>query len=261
MERAESLRVQAFFDGEVDALNALEIERHVETCDACRTLLQELGQVRRLIRGAGLVRAPAALRERIRHGLDRDTASGFAQRSRRGPPLWMTRTFWIGLVSGAGGGAVAAGLVALFMTAMPGKPLLDDLIADHTRSLLSSHLIDVVSTDQHTVKPWFAGRTEVSPVVADFAQQGYRLLGGRADYLDHQRAAVVVYQHGAHFINVFSWALRSGSVPRHSTRNGYHLQFWKAGNVGYCAVSDAGWNELQGLARLLQDAGARDNPE
>jgi anti-sigma factor RsiW len=152
-------------------------------------------------------------------------------------------------------------LVVLLMTALPARPLLDDLVADHTRSLLSSHLIDVVSTDRHTVKPWFAGRTDVSPVVADFAERGYRLVGGRADYLDHQRAAVVVYQHGAHVINVFSWALRSGSVPRNTTRNGYHLVFWKAGNVGYCAVSDAGLSEVQGLAQLLQDAGARDNAE
>jgi anti-sigma factor RsiW len=253
--------VQAFFDGEVDALAALEIERHLETCDECRTLLQDLGQVRRLIRGEGLVRTPAALREQIMRGLDRESAERPARRSRRDAPLWASRTFWIGLLGGAGGGAVAAALVALLVTGLPGKPLLDDLVADHTRSLLSSHLIDVVSTDRHTVKPWFAGRTDVSPVVADFAQQGYRLIGGRADYLDHQRAAVVVYQHGAHFINVFSWALRSGNVPRNTTRNGYHLAFWKVGNVGYCAVSDAGWSELQDLVQLLQDAGARDNAE
>ena len=102
------------------------------------------------------------------------------------------------------------------MTARSAGPLLDDLVADHTRSLLGSHLIDVVSTDRHTVKPWFAGRTDVSPVVADFADHGYRLVGGRADYLDHQRAAVVVYQHGAHVINVFSWALRSAArAARH----------------------------------------------
>ncbi len=261
MECAESLRVQAFFDGEVDTLDALEIERHVATCDGCRTLLQELGQIRRLIRGAGLERAPDTLRQQIMRGLDREAADRPARRSRRDLPLWMSRTFWIGLLSGAGGGTLAAALVALLVTALPSKPLLDDLVADHTRSLLASHLIDVVSTDQHTVKPWFAGRTDVSPVVADFAQQGYRLIGGRADYLDHQRAAVVVYQHGAHFINVFSWALRSGHVPRNTTRNGYHLAFWKAGNVGYCAVSDAGWSELQDLVRLLQNAGARDNPE
>src|SRR5439155_1224654 len=83
---------------------------------------------------------------------------------------------------------------------------------------------------------------DVSPVVADFAQQGYRLIGGRADYLDHQRSAVVVYQHGAHVINVFSWSAGRGSLPGNATRSGYHLAFWKAGDLEYCAVSDPGWD-------------------
>ena len=124
---------------------------------------------------------------------------------------------------------------------------------------MPEHLIDVVSTDKHTVKPWFAGHTDVSPVVADFDSQGYRLIGGRADYFDHQRAAVVVYQHGSHVINVFSWAAERGGLPRDTTRNGYHMAFWRTGNLAYCAVSDTGWDELQGLVRLLQDLGAHDN--
>ena len=98
-------------------------------------------------------------------------------------------------------------------------------------------------------------------MVADFAQQGYRLIGGRADYLDHQRAAVVVYQHGSHVINVFSWAATKAGVPKNTTRNGYHLAFWRTGNLEYCAVSDTGWDELNGLVQLLQDLGAHDNRE
>jgi anti-sigma factor RsiW len=84
-------------------------------------------------------------------------------------------------------------------------------------------------------------------------------VGGRADYLDHQRAAVVVYQHGAHVINVFSWAATEAGWPKNTTRNGYHLSFWRAGNMVYCAVSDTGWDELDGLVRLLQALGTRDN--
>jgi anti-sigma factor RsiW len=125
---------------------------------------------------------------------------------------------------------------------------------------MPDHLIDVVSTDKHTVKPWFAGHADVSPVVADFAEQGYRLIGGRADYFDHQRAAVIVYQHGSHVINVFSWAATKDSVPRDTTRNGYHMAFWRTGDLVYCAVSDTGWDELRRLVRLLQDLGAHDNP-
>ncbi len=128
----------------------------------------------------------------------------------------------------------------------------------HVHSLIPGHLIGVVSTDRHTVKPWFAGRADVSPVVVDFADQGYRLVGGRTDAIRRQRAAVVVYQHGAHFINVFSWRSPGGEPPADTTRRGYHLAFWKTGDLMYCAVSDTGWAELQGLEQLLKSAGERE---
>jgi len=253
VECPESLHVQALFDDELAAIDAARIGRHVEDCTQCRKLLEELGEVRALIRGgAPPERIPAALRVRVMQALEQESAVDLAFTGGGNPPNRPSKTLWIGLLSGAVGGALAASAVFLVLAGNTGKPLIDDVVADHTRSLLSSHLIDVVSTDQHTVKPWFAGRTDVSPVVADFSQQGFRLIGGRADYLDHQRAAVVVYQHGPHFINVFSWAISGRGLPANTTRNGYHLAFWKVGNVGYCAISDTGWGELQTLMRLLQ---------
>jgi len=123
---------------------------------------------------------------------------------------------------------------------------------------MPTHLIDVVSTDRHTVKPWFAGHADVSPVVADFEPQGYQLIGGRADYLDHQRSAVVVYQHGAHVINVFSWAGKSRALPSTTNPQRVSLRFWNSGISSTAAVSDTAQDELQGLVRLLQDLGARD---
>jgi anti-sigma factor RsiW len=261
MECAESLRVQAYFDGELDAATAFDTERHVGTCAECQTLLQDLQQVRSLLRGSVTVAGtPPALRERISQSLDREPRDRAAGQGRRDGSARRSRPFWVGVLSGAGGTALAAGLALVVFSGLLNDRLQDELVADHTHSLLASHLIDVVSTDQHTVKPWFAGRTDVSPVVADFATQGYRLLGGRVDELHHQRAAVTVYQHGRHLINVFSWAAGAGGVPRDVTRNGYHLAFWKSGNVAYCAVSDAGWNELQTLTHLLQEQAARDVP-
>jgi anti-sigma factor RsiW len=261
MECAESLRVQAYFDGEVDAATAFDVERHLGTCRECQQLLQDLKQARSLIRG-NVVRAgaPAALRERIAQSLDLEPQDKPVERYRRDRSPGRSRPFWIGVLSGAGGCAIAAGLAFVVVSALFSNRLVNDLVADHTHSLLASHLIDVVSTDQHTVKPWFAGRTDVSPVVADFASQGYHLLGGRVDELDHQRAAVTVYQHGRHFVNVFSWVSGAGGVPQDATRNGYHLAFWKSGNVAYCAVSDAGWIELQELTHLLQAQAASDLP-
>jgi anti-sigma factor RsiW len=254
---AESLRVQAYFDAQVDALAAADIERHLEHCAECRALIQDLEQVRALLRREpAYVRTPPALRADIMRALD--GAHDNVRPRARASSTWRGRPFWLGALGGAGGTAIAAGLAFLLLVPPFANPLLDDLVSAHVRSLMPAHLIDVVSTDKHTVKPWFAGHADVSPVVADFAQQGYKLIGGRADYLDHQRSAVVIYQHGAHVINVFSWAGHDRRLPGDATRSGYHLAFWKAGDLEYCAVSDTGWDELLGLVRLLRDLGAHD---
>ena len=255
MQCPESLRTQAYFDAELDAASAADIERHIEHCAECRALLKDLEQVRAVLRrDAEYARAAPELRTRIMRALDQEGGAEAAQRpspdhprSRRRP-----RSFWMGVLGGAGGTAVAATLAVLLLVPRLTNPLLDELLNAHVRSLMPAHLIDVVSTDKHTVKPWFAGHADVSPVVADFEAQGYKLIGGRADYLDHQRSAVVVYQHGAHVINVFSWAGNHGSLPDNATRSGYHLAFWREGDLDYCAVSDTGWDELLGLVRLLR---------
>jgi anti-sigma factor RsiW len=245
----ESLRAQAYFDAELDAVSAADIERHIEHCAECRALLNDLEQVRAVLRrDADYVRAAPALRAKIMRALDQEGAAETPQRiSARRP-----RSFWMGVLGGAGGTAVAATLAFLLLVPRFANPLLDELVSAHVRSLMPAHLIDVASTDKHTVKPWFAGHADVSPVVADFEAQGYELIGGRADYLDHQRSAVVVYRHGAHVINVFSWAGSRRSLPDNATRSGYHLAFWREGDLDYCAVSDTGWDELLGLVRLLR---------
>ena len=253
------VRLQAYFDGEGDAVAAADMERHLDTCADCRAALSELEELRAALRrDAGYERAPAALRARIHQALDRETATAPAApaapaplATRRSTPRartpWM-RPFW----SGAIGGAALAACAAFFLMAPAANPLLDDLVNAHVRSLMPAHLIDVESTDRHTVKPWFAGHADVSPTVTDFSDQGYKLIGGRADYFDRQRAAVVVYQHGAHVINVFSWSADGARLPKDTTRNGYHLAFWKIGNLNYCAVSDTGWDELAKLESLMR---------
>ncbi len=272
MQCAERLRAQAYFDDEVDALAAADIERHAETCAECRALLQDLGELRTAIRDLTPARATPALRARILRALDDEEVAVDedesahepridAPRALRGRSTWRTRTFWTGAVGGMSGTAVATALAFFLLFPGLGQPLLDELVGAHVRSLMPSHLIDVESTDQHTVKPWFAGHADVSPLVVDFAPQGYRLVGGRADYLDHQRAAVVVYQHGPHIINVFSWAAGRRTSTNNTTRSGYRIACWPAADLQYCAVSDTGWEELQELVRLLQTRAAEDMPQ
>ena len=261
MQCAESLRVQAYFDGEVDAVSAAEIERHADHCNECRALLEDLQKMRSALRrDVSYAAAPPKLRAQILRALDQEDAGpGSAaappatSRTSWRPPSFRARSFFAGAFSGIGAAAIAAAFA--FFLVLPGalSPLTNDLVSAHVRSLMPAHLIDVVSTDKHTVKPWFAGHADVSPVVADFESQGYRLIGRRADYIDHQRSAVVVYQHGPHVINVFTWSAGNLRNPSNTTRNGYHLAFWQQGDIQYCAVSDTGWDELLGLVRLLRE--------
>ena len=254
MTHPDSQRLDAYFDNELGALDAADIEQHVGQCDECRGYLQDLGQVRAALRNELThFRTPPALRVQLAHALDEQSGARSSRRHRA--------PFWAGAFGGAFATAIAALLAFVIWVPPLANPLVDDLVGAHLRSLMPDHLTDVVSSDKHTVKPWFAGHADVSPVVGDFAEQGFRLTGGRADYVDRQRAAVIVYQHGAHLINVFSWAGNQHSLPRNASRNGYQLIFWRSGDLDYCAVSDTAPEELTVLVRLLQGLGASTTPE
>jgi anti-sigma factor RsiW len=253
---AETLRLQAAFDGELDAVSAAAVERHAAHCPECRALLEHLERTRAgLRRDLEYGQAPAELRARIARALDAEEAA--ERRALRPRPAWQARPFWLGTCAGAAA-ALAASFAAVLLAPLLLSGLPDELINAHLRSLQPGHLTAVISTDRHTVKPWFAGRADVSPVVADFAAQGYRLLGGRAEYLDQQRAAVLVYEHGAHVINVFAFLPGHAPLPAEATRRGYHIACWRGGDLGYCAVSDAGWEELTALRHLLADLSERE---
>lgn len=256
MQCAESLRVQAAFDGELDAVSAAAVERHAEHCPECRALRAHLEAARaRVRRDLEYDQASPQLRARIARVLDLEEAA--ERRAARPVRAWRTPSFWFGTLTGAGA-VLAASLAAVLLAPLLLTQMPDELVAAHVRSLLPGQLTQVISTDRHTVKPWFAGRADVSPVVADFSAQGYRLVGGRADPLDHQRSAVLVYAHGAHTINIFAFMPGRASLPAEVSRRGYHIACWRGGDLGYCAVSDAGWEELAALRSLLEDLSKRD---
>lgn len=244
----ETQRVQAYFDGELDGSASAVIEQHLPHCAECAALLRDAQSARDAIREhVSYYRVSPDLRGRVLQSLTRESASAeprrFALRDSR---------FWLGAVAGFLPAVAAAALLIVFNSAPASDQVAADLVNAHLRSLVATHLIDVASSDQHTVKPWFAGHADVSPPAPDFPQSDYRLIGGRADYVDGHRSAVVVYRHGAHIINVFAWPGGGDTPPQLTTRNGYHIACWRNGDLALCAVSDTAVDELLTLTRLLK---------
>ena len=239
----EVLRTQAYIDGEVDESGAAEAERHIEGCAECQAFCADAAalsdDIRRL---APRYRAPDALRLGIARALD--------EQERADPRA--RRAFW----SGAFGGAALTGLAAALAFAMilPPSPdgLIDKVTDTHVQALMSGREIEVASSDHHTVKPWFAGRIPISPPVTDFAEQGFKLTGGRLGRIAGGPAAVVVYQHGRHEIDLFVWADRGGALPAAGVRHGYHSIFWKKDDLDFAVVSDAQAEELVSLRNLVR---------
>jgi len=130
--------------------------------------------------------------------------------------------------------------------------LAHDVLSAHVRALIQDNAIQVASLDTHTVKPWFAGRLEYSPVVKDLTAEGFQLVGGRLDYVEGRRVAALVYKRRLHQISVFIWPSDNRSVSTYAARiDGYSVLGWSKGSMSYWAVSDMGEGELRELETLL----------
>ena len=238
-------QLDAYLDGELAAVDARELEAHLVQCADCARFRDGRVALRAAIETrVPALRAPGALRDRVRAAL-RATAEPRTSR-----PTWRA------LALAASLAAVALGSWRLALWRAAGDTLTDEVLTSHVRSLMPGHVTDVLSSDQHTVKPWFNGRLDFSPPVYDFAGRGYPLLGGRLDYLNGRTVAVLVYGRRQHVINVFLWPAARGSTagPAAATRQGYHLRHWTATGYAYWVVSDLGVPELTDFTGLLARA-------
>jgi anti-sigma factor RsiW len=233
-----SILMHALIDGELDAGHARELETHIATCPGCAAGLREFHDLRRMMTPAGLrYSAPANLRASIEGKLP-------------APPAAASRRAVIkGFAAGAAFSAIAAsGVLVMVMRGDDQRRVLGEVVSAHLRSLQAQHLTDVVSTDQHTVKPWFNGRLDVAPPVADLTAQGFTLLGGRLDYVDAKPVAAIVYRRRVHVINLFcAPAPAPGSANRAATMeslHGFNVRRWSENGLNLWAVSDINADEL-----------------
>ncbi|HMA07185.1 MAG TPA: anti-sigma factor [Ramlibacter sp.] len=256
----DSLELTAFVDGELDLARQLEIEALLRDDGALRAQVDRLLGLREAVRSrADYHPAPAALRERIEQQL----AAAQAPKAAAGAPSRISasdvlqRWFgWRPLVSALGGAAALA--IALQFTLLPAQreeQLGQEVVASHARATLAQRLIDVESSDHHTVKPWLSSRLDFSPPVPEPNLPGTQLLGGRVDYLNGRPVAALVYRHAGHMVDSFVWPAAQGDERvAMSSQRGFHLAHWTRNGMVHWVVSDLNPQEFADLVRELNGA-------
>ncbi len=247
--------LHALIDAELDAGHVRDVEAHVATCPACAEKLKGFRALREAIAGANLREAaPVSLRNRIEAALPLPSARVIAPRKFFQPSR---RTFFGGFAIGTAlSAAVAASLVLTVVRNDQEQTIANDVVSAHIRSLQAGHLMDVETSDQHTVKPWFNGKLDVAPPVIDLTAQGFTLLGGRLDYIDGEPVASVVYQRRKHVINLFV-AQRLGAEHagvKTETIQGYNVRHWSEEGLNFWAVSDIAADELEEFGQKIAAA-------
>ena len=236
------LRLHAYIDNELDADGALEVEAHLAQCEACRKEFEETRALKSALAGARFV-------EDMPQGLALDVRR--AVRKARPRP-------WYAMPAAMSGMAAAAAAILVIVALPRPSPLTDELVSSHVRSMMGSHLVDVASSDHHTVKPWFDGKIAFAPPV--LAQAGdCVLIGGRLDDIARKPTAAMAYRCGAHVVNFYAQPddrrseMASATAPKLTTARGYHVVSWKRGALDCYAVSDMAEPKLLAFARFIED--------
>jgi anti-sigma factor RsiW len=280
--------LEAALDGELPAVQAELVAEHLRTCPRCVASERERRSISHAVRMTlPHYQAPAELLARVRADIAaaaqdsqpaRYSAMPFARSAPHGgkgsafayaASLVAVATLgWIANeefhsraavpVASVGSPTVSAGASNRLDALSSADRVSNDVVTAHVRSLLPGHLTDVASTDQHTVKPWFSGKLDYSPLVANLDSAGFPLVGGRLDYVGRRPVAALVYKRRQHVINVFLWpSVPESDGPRTEHElvfNGYTMRCWAQNGMTYCAVSDVARADLTILERLYRSA-------
>ena len=277
------IKLHAHLDGELDSEQDLELEQHLKGCPACSRAQQEYRTLQRAMASPSLYfKVPSGLERKVRSALSeaalhetvREKASSppeeeseFMVPMRVGEqmevakptsrPAWRwswnwTRPAWLAPF------AVAALMTVVTLHSWTlgwtEDQRVQEIVSAHVRSLMGDHLLDVPSSDQHTVKPWFSGKLNYSPPVIDPTAEGFPLIGGRLDYVTDSPTAAVVYQRRKHYINLFISPANQTATTKEGllTRHGYNMLHWLQGGMEYWAVSDVNKGDLQQFVQLVR---------
>src|SRR5271154_865882 len=232
--------IDFYADGELDAAGILELEKHFHDCPACALAWRNAQTLKKSLKQDALFfTAPPELRRRIKAEL----------RSQIEPKSRWSFWDWNWLTTATT--SIATACLALLLTLSLTRPsaeqrLPQEIVSSNIRSLMADHMLDVVSTDQHTVKPWFNGKLDFSPPVKDLAAQEFPLIGGRLDYIDGRSVAALVFQRHKHVINLFIWPTKEeNSKPTAlAPIQGYNQIHWSDAGMTFWAVTDLNVKEL-----------------
>jgi anti-sigma factor RsiW len=251
-QNAQAL-LHGYLDGELDLARSLEVERHIQECEICARAYRSHTSLRSALKNDSFYhRAPEKLKKRIQSSLRNEAKSEVTPRAFG----WRWLTVGAALAFMLLIGVVGLRLVPRYVGPSGDGVLAREVVSDHVRSLqLPGHLTDVLSSDQHTVKPWFNGKLNFAPPVKDFASQDFHLYGGRLEYLNNQTVATLVYQRRLHYINLYIWpSEQTGSTDESEVeQQGYNIIHWTGSGMNFWAISDLNSVELHEFARLVQE--------
>jgi anti-sigma factor RsiW len=255
--------VHAYLDDELSLTEQITFEQHLATCPDCEQAHRTFVKLRENLQTSDLrYELPRELRDKINQQVlpdsERNAAAERTAAGSRDARDSGTKTWRIGSPSRLLALAATIAIVLLggtmLLLSRPSQTMLAQTLVDsHVRSLQANHLLDVVSTDQHTVKPWFDGKLDFAPPVRDLASDGFALIGGRLEYLRDHPAAALIYQRRKHIVNVFIWP-ESGadSWPNEIIRNGYNVVEWRQKGMHHAMVSDLSLEEMRTMVELLR---------